>query len=444
MRIAIGADHGGYELKQRLAGWLREHGHEVRDVGTDSVEAVDYPVFARRVADAVASAQADRGIMVDGAGIGSCMAANKVPGVRAAMAYDLSSARNAREHNDANLLTLGAGLIGGSLAVQIVETFLDTECSEPRHRRRVGMIEQPAAPGTPRPTPAGLAELSDADLERIVARLERLIGGGGGLAGAFHGDPAVGADPEVARRFLELGAGALTAGPGSPGHLPEDIARFIDHTILKADATEEMIRKVVEEAREFEFRSVCVNPCWVKLVADGLRGTRVLTCSVVGFPLGASTPEIKGMETRRAIRDGAKEIDMVLNIGRLKSGDDDEVLRDIRAVTEACRDGSAVSKVIIETALLTREEKVRACELSRRARADFVKTSTGFSSGGATAEDVALMASVVRRAGMEVKASGGIRSFADAKRMIDAGATRIGASASIAIVQQAQQVTVSP
>ncbi|MBE0565615.1 MAG: deoxyribose-phosphate aldolase [Krumholzibacteria bacterium] len=225
--------------------------------------------------------------------------------------------------------------------------------------------------------------------------------------------------------------------------MPEDVARYIDHTILKADATVAMIDKVVAEAREFSFRSVCVNPCWVARVARGLRGTPVLACSVVGFPLGAGTPEIKGMETRRAIRDGAKEIDMVINVGRLKSGDDDYVFKDILAVVEACRDGSARSKVIIETALLTDQEKVRACELSRRARADFVKTSTGFSSGGATAEDVALMASVVRGAGMEVKASGGIKSFSDAKRMIEAGATRIGASASIAIVQEAQNTAVS-
>ncbi|HKK72151.1 MAG TPA: deoxyribose-phosphate aldolase [Candidatus Krumholzibacteria bacterium] len=225
--------------------------------------------------------------------------------------------------------------------------------------------------------------------------------------------------------------------------MPDELARYIDHTILKPDATREMIDKIVAEAREYGFRSVCVNPCWVKRVAEGLRGTKVLTCSVVGFPLGANTPDLKGMEARKAIRDGAREIDMVINVGRLKSGDDDDVYKDILAVTDACRDGSAVSKVIIETALLTDEEKVRACELSKRARANFVKTSTGFASGGATAEDVALMASVVHGAGMEVKASGGIRSFGDAKRMIDAGATRIGASASIGIIQEAQQVSVS-
>jgi deoxyribose-phosphate aldolase len=200
-----------------------------------------------------------------------------------------------------------------------------------------------------------------------------------------------------------------------------------------------MVQKIVAEARDYSFRSVCVNPCWVRVVSDGLRGSGVLTCSVVGFPLGSNTPDIKGMETRKAIRDGAKEIDMVINVGRLKGGDDDYVFKDILAVTDACRDGSAVSKVIIETALLTDEEKVRVCELSKKARANFVKTSTGFASGGATADDIALMASVVRGAGMEVKASGGIKNFDDARRMIEAGATRIGASASIAIVQEARK-----
>jgi deoxyribose-phosphate aldolase len=240
-----------------------------------------------------------------------------------------------------------------------------------------------------------------------------------------------------------MGVGGLTTGPDSPGRIPEDMARYIDHTILRADATEAAILKVVAEAREHGFRSVCVNPCWVRTVAEGLAGSGVLTCSVVGFPLGANTPDIKGLETRKAIREGAAEIDMVINVGRLKGGDDQAVLRDILAVTDACRDGSAVAKVIIETALLTDDEKVRACELAKRARAHFVKTSTGFSSGGATAEDVALMARVVRGAGMEVKASGGIRSFDDARRMIEAGATRVGASASIAIVEEAQHMTVS-
>ncbi len=442
MKIAIGADHGGFALKQQLSEHMRGQGHEVLDMGTNSTAAVDYPTYARKVAEAVAGGAALRGIMIDGAGIGSSMVANKVPGVRAAMAYDLSSARNGREHNDANLLTLGAGLIGGNLAAQIVDVFLNTECNEARHKRRVAMINevQVAAPVATMVAPtiatAGLGDLSETDMARIVDRLQGLMGSSAG--GVYHGGPCVGSCPDTARQFIELGARRFTSGPASPGRIPEELARYIDHTILKPDATTAMVDKIIAEAREHTFRSVCVNPCWVKRVADGLRGTPVLTCSVVGFPLGAATPDIKGMEARKAIRDGAKEIDMVINVGRLKSGDDDYVFKDILAVTEACRDGSAVSKVIIETALLTDEEKVRVCELAKRARANFVKTSTGFASGGATAEDIALMASVVRAAGMEVKASGGIRNFSDAKRMIDAGATRIGASASIAIVQEAQ------
>ncbi len=442
MKIAIGADHGGFELKQKLVEHLRSKGHDVRDVGTDSTAAVDYPVFARRVAEAVAAGQAERGIMIDGAGIGSSMVANKVPGVRAAMAYDVSSARNGREHNDANLLTLGAGLIGAALAAQIVDVFLSTDCTEARHQRRVAMINDTAGAAAVAAGGLSMAGLSDTDMARVLQRLEGMLGGqqGGGYSrDVFHGGPCVGTCPDTARRFIELGAHRFTAGPDSPGRIPDELARYIDHTILKPDATPAMVDKVIAEAREFSFRSVCVNPCWVKRVADGLRGTRVLTCSVVGFPLGTSMPDIKGMETRKAIRDGAKEIDMVINVGRLKAGDDDFVLKDILAVTEACRDGGAVSKVILETALLTNEEKVRACELSKKARANFVKTSTGFASGGATAEDVALMASVVRGAGMEVKASGGIRSFDDARKMIEAGATRLGASASIAIVQEAQK-----
>jgi deoxyribose-phosphate aldolase len=450
-----------------LVEHLQGKGHQVFDMGTESTAAVDYPVFARKVAEAVSTGQVERGVMIDGAGIGSSMVANKVPGVRAAMAYDLSSARNGREHNDANLLTLGAGLIGSNLAAQIVDVFMTTECTEPRHKRRVAMITDvgagqfPVMPGPSMTVPAvaevagrlavgsaagsvvgsavGLAELSEDDLARIVERLTGLLGGNGD---AWHGGPCVGSCPDTARQFIELGARMLSAGPDITGAIPADMAGYIDHTILKPDATSDMIEKIVSEAREHSFRSVCVNPCWVSVVADGLRGSGVLTCSVVGFPLGTNTPDIKGMEARKAIRDGAKEIDMVINVGRLKGGHDDYVFKDILAVTDACRDGSAVSKVIIETALLNDEEKVRVCELAKRARANFVKTSTGFASGGATAEDVALMASVVRGAGMEVKASGGIKSFDDAKRMIDAGATRIGASASIAIVQEAQKVTV--
>lgn len=450
MKIAIGADHGGFPLKQQLLAHLREKGHDVVDVGTQGVDPVDYPVFAREVAHRVASGACERGIMIDGAGIGSAMAANKIKGVRAALAYDISSAVNSREHNDANVLTLGAGLIGPVLARQIVDAWLLAECREDRHKRRAAMIEgETPTPQTPPahavPTlPATGAPLTEDDVERVMRRVEELLGaaaGHGPLASHPRG-PSVGSHPETARQFLTLGAGRLSTGL-APGRIPDDIARFIDHTLLRPNATAEEVKKLSAEAREFGFAAVCVNPVWAKLVADQLKGSGVLTCAVVGFPLGATYPEIKAMEARRAIRDGAREIDMVINIGALKGGDDDLVLRDIRSVVEACRDGGARCKVIIETALLSDEEKRRACRLAKRARAHFVKTSTGFASGGATAHDVALMAEEVAGAGMEVKASGGIRSYADAKRMIQAGATRIGASAGVAIVEEAQEITVS-
>ena len=432
--IAIGADHGGFELKEQLLAHLASAGHRVDDVGTSSREATDYPVFARAVAEAVSSGAADVGIMIDGAGIGSCMAANKVPGVRAAMAYDLSSARNSREHNDANVLTLGAGLIGAGLARQIVDVWLETECTEARHLNRVAMFGGQAGPGD--------LNLSDQDIDRVVTRLHEIMGP---LAVTESNGASVGDDPEAAREFVRLGATGLTsvAPVERPGDIPGDLARYIDHTLLKANATEEQIRKLCAEALEFNFRSVCVNPTWVALVASLLRGSEVLTCTVVGFPLGANEPAIKAMEARRAIRNGAREIDMVLNVGAMKSGDEALVLRDIRAVVEDCVDGGAVCKVILETALLTDAEKRRASELARQARAHFVKTSTGFSTGGATVSDVALMADVVRGAGMEVKASGGISSYDDARAMIEAGATRLGASASIGIVREAKATSVS-
>jgi deoxyribose-phosphate aldolase len=452
MKIVIGADHGGFELKQGLISHLREHGHQVVDVGTSSHEAVDYPVYANAVAKKVASGDCERGIMIDGAGIGSCMVANKVAGVRAAMAYDVSSANNSVEHNNANVLTLGAGLIGANLAKQIVDTWLGRRCEEERHLRRVSLISDldkgravPATSPIPLPEPSGatrdLGDLSEEDLLRVLARLEQLAGreaAVGPRAAADHGGPSVCSNPETARSFLGLGVGRLSSSPG-PGPIPADVGRYIDHTLLRPNATAEDIKKLCDEARQFKFAAVCVNPVWVRLVADELRGSGVQTCSVVGFPLGATHPETKAFEARRAIREGAREIDMVINIGALKGGDHDLVLKDIRAVVEACRDGSAHCKVIIETALLTDEEKRVACRLSRQARAHFVKTSTGFASGGATAHDVALMAAEVSRAGIEVKASGGIKSYTDAKAMIEAGATRIGASAGIAIVEEAQE-----
>ena len=211
------------------------------------------------------------------------------------------------------------------------------------------------------------------------------------------------------------------------------IQRFIDHTLLAAEATKEKIEKLCKEALEYHFASVCVNSCWVKLASEILSGSDVAVCTVVGFPLGAMDTESKAYEAEKAVADGADEIDMVINIGYLKSGMTSEVLEDIKAVRKATE--GKVLKVIIETCLLSDDEKRTACELSAEAGADFVKTSTGFSTGGATEHDVALMRSVVGDK-LGVKASGGIRDYKKAKAMIDAGANRIGASAGIAIVKE--------
>ncbi|HDR4422720.1 TPA: deoxyribose-phosphate aldolase [Bacillus cereus] len=211
-----------------------------------------------------------------------------------------------------------------------------------------------------------------------------------------------------------------------------NIAKLIDHTILKANTTKEDVMKVIEEAKEYKFASVCINPTWVKLAAEELAGHGVDVCTVIGFPLGASTTETKAFETKDAIAKGATEVDMVINVGALKDGDNEFVEKDIYEVVQAAK-GKALVKVIIETCLLTDEEKVRACELSVKAGADFVKTSTGFSNGGATAEDIALMRKTVGP-NVGVKASGGVRTREDADKMVAAGASRVGASASVAIV----------
>ncbi|XJZ27995.1 deoxyribose-phosphate aldolase [Bacillota bacterium Lsc_1132] len=216
--------------------------------------------------------------------------------------------------------------------------------------------------------------------------------------------------------------------------MTQNIASMIDHTLLKANATRAEIVKLAEEAKKYSFASVCVNPTWVQTAAELLADTpEVKVCTVIGFPLGAATSETKAFETKNAIENGATEVDMVINIGALKDNQDEFVEQDIRAVVEAAK-GKALTKVIIETCLLTDEEKVRACQLAVKAGADFVKTSTGFSTGGATVEDIQLMRQTV---GPEigVKASGGIRSREDAVAMIEAGATRIGASSGVAIVK---------
>lgn len=231
-------------------------------------------------------------------------------------------------------------------------------------------------------------------------------------------------------------AGGATRVSSSPGYCPPDdlgIRGRIDHTLLKPETTAEQIRQLCKEAAENCFASVCVNPTYVPLCAELLRDTSVKVCTVVGFPLGAHLPEVKAYETRRAIQDGAREIDMVIDIGALKSKDHAKVERDIRAVVDACGP-HVVSKVILEMTLLTREEKIAGCSLSKAAGADFVKTSTGFAGGGATLEDVKLMRQVVG-ADMGIKAAGGIRNQDDARKLIEAGATRLGTSASIKIVR---------
>ena len=241
--------------------------------------------------------------------------------------------------------------------------------------------------------------------------------------------------PDRVQHVIDAGAtrlGLHAADGGTSG-----VSGYIDHTLLKADATAKEIDQLCREAAEWKFATVCVNPTWVAMASQLLRGSAVGVCSVVGFPLGATTPDVKQYEARRAIFDGAAEIDMVINVGALKSGDVRLVTEDIRGVVSACQAGGAGSKVIIETALLTDEEKVTACTLAKAAGADFVKTSTGFGPGGATAADVALMRRVVGEE-MGVKAAGGVRDLEGLTAMVAAGATRIGASAGVRIVKESR------
>ena len=241
--------------------------------------------------------------------------------------------------------------------------------------------------------------------------------------------------PDRLRGVIE--AGATRLGLHAAGGATAGVASMIDHTLLKPDATRRDIQALCREAAEYAFASVCVNPTWVAECTQLLRDTPVKVCSVVGFPLGATTADTKHYETRRAIFDGAREIDMVINVGALKSGDLRLVERDIDAVTAPCRESGAISKVIIEAALLTDDEKVAACTVAKAAGADFVKTSTGFGPGGATVADVALMRRVVGDE-MGVKAAGGVRDLEGLQAMVAAGATRIGASAGVRIVQESR------
>ncbi len=216
-----------------------------------------------------------------------------------------------------------------------------------------------------------------------------------------------------------------------------DLASLVDHTLLKQDATQEQIRKLCQEAREYKFASVCVNPSYVPLVAELLRGSDVKVCCVIGFPLGATTTKTKVFETKEVVENGAQEVDMVINVGAVKSGDWDYVRNDIESVVIAAG-GKALVKVIFETCLLNDEEKIRACTISKQAGADFVKTSTGFSTGGATVEDIKLMRKTVGQ-NMGVKASGGIKDYDTALAMVKAGATRLGTSSGVAIVKKEKE-----
>ncbi len=271
------------------------------------------------------------------------------------------------------------------------------------------------------------------DRDALIEAVTREVISALGADDDCTGDDCAVHSSEKVRAIVANGASRVTFA-GRAAEVPADLHRYIDHTLLKPEATEAQIDQICDEAVEFQFASVMINPSWVKHAAQRLKGTSVAVGTVVGFPLGAHTSEVKAMETRQALRDGATEIDMVINIGALKSGHYDLVRRDISRVTDAVRETKAITKVILETALLTDEEKVIASRLAKEAKADFVKTSTGFSSAGATVFDVALMREAVGPE-MGVKAAGGISTQADMEDMIAAGATRIGASAGVSIMK---------
>lgn len=275
--------------------------------------------------------------------------------------------------------------------------------------------------------------IQNGSYERLVEQITDLvlakIGGDDHCPSFCHAD---------VQRIVDAGAEriGIVLGESATAH---DWASLIDHTLLRPEASETDIRKLCDEAAQFGFASVCVNPSWVKTAAEFLQGSGVPVCTVIGFPLGATLPDVKAYEARRAIFNGAREVDMVINIGALKSGDDCAVEEDIRAVADAAHENGVLCKVIIETALLTDDEKVRACLASKNAGADFVKTSTGFSKGGATVHDVSLMRRTVG-SDLGVKASGGVKGIDDARAMFEAGATRIGASVGVKIAQEASGI----
>ena len=278
------------------------------------------------------------------------------------------------------------------------------------------------------------------NIEELVSQITDVILSRLG-SGSYSGDCALDHDECFVKcpdrmHSLIAGGGVRFGLTGAESAAAREVAHYIDHTLLKPDATRDEILKMCEEGARFGFASVCINPIWVREAACALRGSSVRVCTVIGFPLGANNPDVKAYEARRAIFDGASELDMVINVGALKSGDYELVSRDIAGVVEVAHDVGYICKVIIETALLTDDEKMRACEIAKKEGADFVKTSTGFSKGGATVADIALMRRIVG-AEMGVKASGGVRDLKQAQEMIQAGATRIGASVGVKIVQEA-------
>ncbi len=287
-------------------------------------------------------------------------------------------------------------------------------------------------------------ELDEKTLERVIEQITHqvLVLVQEGRADVLEGAEEDGASELSPQNYVDRVQPVVAAGAdriaSTLGVVPADgsLSHLIDHTLLKPDATQDEIAQLAYEARKYGFASVCVNPSYVKLCSDLLKGSDGVVCTVVGFPLGATSTEAKVFEAQKAVRDGATEVDMVINVGALRSRDYELVERDIASVARVVHAGGAILKVIIETALLSDEEKVAASQLAKVAGADFVKTSTGFGPGGATAEDVALMRRVVGPK-MGVKASGGIRTYADAQKMVAAGASRIGASASVKIIQGA-------
>lgn len=379
--VAIGADRRGFRLKELLKPVLESLGLEARDVAVDEEPPVDYPDIAVRVAEAVTGGRARLGVIIDGAGIGSAIAANKIPGIRAGLCYDKSSAQDSRKHYDSNVLTLGARLLTESQAEDILRAWLTGDFAGGEHSASIAKI---------------------GNIERQYGRA-RVV-------------PPV--EPIQS---------------GATGNFPE-IAKLIDHTMLRPEATRADIMKLCGEARQYGFAAACVNPYWVPLAAAELAGSPVAVCSVAGFPFGATSTEAKLAEAAGTLRAGAREIDMVMNIGALLSGDWDAVKMDIKAVARMCHEAGAIIKVILETALLNDEQKAAACVLAQAAGADFVKTSTGFGPAGATVHDVALMR---RAAGtrMRVKAAGGIRTLEDLRAMVAAGADRIGSSTGVNILE---------